>query len=448
MSQRGYGQHGQYNYSQQGYYQAQQQHWGGGGGGGGGGYQQGYQQYGYGQPPTVRFNPSMYGRNQSGGGYGGGGYGGGGSSRGYYRGGGSGGGGRHRYAGRKRERDEPPVDDDPYGLNDEDRDEGGRSGRGSRLGPRLPSDSAAGGAVMSAPPASKRSRSMTLHAALAADMSSLVAEVGPTDASSRRRQEMLALVRSVVRQELGGSYSGVAVQPFGSYVNGLGTADSDLDLVVTGVVQPCDPAVGFYSKSERPAVARLLDRLQGPLQRCAGLGIRRMLIIRSSRIPILRATTHDGVVLDVSFANDSGPKAAAYLKLRADEFTALQPLVLTLKSYLRSCSLNDVSQGGLGSYALALMVIGHLQVEEASGADVSDPGAMLASWLRRFGTQFVPTQHMVDVKAGGIVPKRQLDYPGRHPEHDNSRICVVDPLTGRDVTEGSFMVRTTWRRRR
>ncbi len=52
----------------------------------------------------------------------------------------------------------------------------------------------------------------------------------------------------------------VQVQPFGSFVSGLGTPDSDLDVVITGVREPWNPQLGFYSREERPAVAALLDK--------------------------------------------------------------------------------------------------------------------------------------------------------------------------------------------
>jgi hypothetical protein len=49
------------------------------------------------------------------------------------------------------------------------------------------------------------------------------------------------------------------VRAFGSYVSGLGTRDSDLDVVLTGVCEPSDPSLGFYAQYERPVVASLLD---------------------------------------------------------------------------------------------------------------------------------------------------------------------------------------------
>ena len=41
------------------------------------------------------------------------------------------------------------------------------------------------------------------------------------------------------------------VEPFGSYASGLGTRNSDVDIVLLGLMEP-NPTRGFYSKGERP----------------------------------------------------------------------------------------------------------------------------------------------------------------------------------------------------
>lgn len=68
--------------------------------------------------------------------------------------------------------------------------------------------------------------------------------------------------------------------------------------------------------------------------------------------------------MDVSLNGDGGLRAASWLCGQQAAFPALRPLVLALKALLRGARLADVSQGGLGSFALALMVIAHLQEEE------------------------------------------------------------------------------------
>lgn len=49
--------------------------------------------------------------------------------------------------------------------------------------------------------------------------------------------------------------------------------------------------------------------------------------------------------------------------MQVQEWPALRPLVLVLKSLLKQKRLNDVSTGGLSSFALANMVLAHLLEE-------------------------------------------------------------------------------------
>lgn len=93
--------------------------------------------------------------------------------------------------------------------------------------------------------------------------------------------------------------------------------------------------------------------------------IRSQLVIRGARIPILKLSLHSGLQVDVSICNDSGLKAVQYLQQACTTLPALRPLVLVLKLLLREHSLNDVATGGLGSWALANMVMAHLKVRSS-----------------------------------------------------------------------------------
>lgn len=78
---------------------------------------------------------------------------------------------------------------------------------------------------------------------------------------------------------------------------------------------------------------------------------------------MLQCTTAEGVEVDVSLNSGGGVRAAVWLAAQQEAFPALRPLVLLLKAWLKAAGLAEVAQGGLGSFALALMVIGHLQEE-------------------------------------------------------------------------------------
>jgi DNA polymerase sigma len=65
-----------------------------------------------------------------------------------------------------------------------------------------------------------------------------------------------------------------------------------------------------------------------------------------------------------------------------------------------------------------------LQAAAAEGEQVDHLGAMLLSFLQRFGSDFNPATHAVAVKHGGIVERRALDkvFVGS--------LALQDPLTG------------------
>jgi hypothetical protein len=149
--------------------------------------------------------------------------------------------------------------------------------------------------------------------------------------------------------------------------------------------------------------------------------IKGMLLIRGARIPILKLTLRSGLQVrgspagaagelppcsrpvmcraagslphvtchqpthllppstqvDLSICNDSGPRAAYYLRQWSDRLPALRPLVLAVKLLLREHHLNDVATGGLGSWALANMVMAHLRVRRLPPLQCLARGARL-----------------------------------------------------------------------
>ncbi len=72
-------------------------------------------------------------------------------------------------------------------------------------------------------------------------------------------------IRACTRKAFDGSRS-VTVEPFGSFVSGLSTWASDVDLVVTGLAEP-SRITGMFSHGDRHYVAKCLERIAGQLRR-------------------------------------------------------------------------------------------------------------------------------------------------------------------------------------
>ncbi|CAD7696149.1 unnamed protein product [Ostreobium quekettii] len=244
-------------------------------------------------------------------------------------------------------------------------------------------------------------------------------------------------------------YPHVAVVPFGSYANGLGVAASDIDLVVVGVMSPSTPS--GYLPEERAQVARHLGSLRRQLQRNACFQKADFQLIRNARIPILKINAIGRfctIAMDISLASNSGPAAATYMAGAVSAWPALRPVCLALKCMLKDKHLADVSQGGLSSFSLSHMVLASLMVEQQAGVhSTNDPAVMMARFLWRFGLDIDYSTTAISALRGGLCPKEVVQANEvnasmwyRQRNVGSSKICVEDPLTGRDVSSGTLQV--------
>ncbi|GIL61580.1 hypothetical protein Vafri_16027 [Volvox africanus] len=271
-----------------------------------------------------------------------------------------------------------------------------------------------------------------VYAILGRNIQEMVDEISPTTEDVMEKEQVLQFVRQAAQDAFPEYRGTLRVEPFGSYMCGLGTKSSDIDVVLVGMVEP-SATLGFYSRDERPRVARLLDRLTPHLR--SWLSISKLIAIKHARVPILKISTSRGVSVDISVAGMSGPKAAEYIRQQVSAFPALRPLVLVLKSYMREQDLGEVAKGGISSYGLTYMVMAHLMEECRRGSDTTDLGTLLHSLFRRYGRSFDVATMAVSVGQGGLIPRHML-MGGDIWQWD--RITTIDPLTGRNVTEGTF----------
>lgn len=190
--------------------------------------------------------------------------------------------------------------------------------------------------------------------------------------------------------------SRVKVEPFGSFVSGLSIWNSDVDLVVTGLAVP-SRITGGFSQADKPFVSRCLERIASQLRRCdfhsidskvhdevcmqlgwsvhlncnvphvissfkqfsqtivltdnnclqyvsssrtKRLEIRKLMVIRTARIPIIKLQTASAVTADVSLGDESGPRAARYVAQQIAAYPPLAPLTLVLKVQTFGCLLD------------------------------------------------------------------------------------------------------------
>ncbi|KAG1665929.1 hypothetical protein FOA52_004518 [Chlamydomonas sp. UWO 241] len=275
------------------------------------------------------------------------------------------------------------------------------------------------------------------------------ARVGPTEDELRARNVVVEGIRQCARKALPDYHDVISVQVYGSHASGLSTWQSDVDIVITGMFEP-ERSTGCYDIRDRGRVTARLRRIADVLRAHKKLGVSRIAIIGRARIPIIKLRTRSNVSVDISFSDGTGVRAADYIATQASVHSAMRPLTLVLKAFLKSQRLNDVATGGLSSYSLCHMVIAHLLEEMKNGGEVEDLGETLYCLLLRYGEEFDYERDAVSVRMGGIVPKGTLPFAMDSARFAASmqsmssmqsmRLSVDCPLTGRDVSNGTYRI--------
>mmetsp|Transcript_6693 Transcript_6693/g.9362 ORF Transcript_6693/g.9362 Transcript_6693/m.9362 type:complete len:491 (+) Transcript_6693:31-1503(+) len=219
------------------------------------------------------------------------------------------------------------------------------------------------------------------------------------------RAEAIADTKEAVKEAFGSS---AKVAVFGSEMTGLTLPSSDIDVVVFG-------ATSESSSSKKKNHLRIFGN-------AIKAKARSVEIIANARIPLVKFTTKQyGVSIDVSFDVDSGLRTAELVRRFCDELPPLRPLTLVLKQFLAERDLNETYHGGIGSYALQMMITSFLQmrhrVDCASGLiSPSNLGALLLEFFELYGRDLDSSKVGISVRNNGsYFNKHQRDwfYPSR-----------------------------------
>jgi non-canonical poly(A) RNA polymerase PAPD5/7 len=85
--------------------------------------------------------------------------------------------------------------------------------------------------------------------------------------------------------------------------------------------------------------------------------------ILHARVPIIKFTDKETAIqVDVSIGVEGCPESAEWFRSEVAARPALRPLTLLMKYFLYTRSLHETYHGGLGSFAIQLMLLSHLQV--------------------------------------------------------------------------------------
>ena len=151
------------------------------------------------------------------------------------------------------------------------------------------------------------------------------------------------------------------------------------------------------------------------------------------------------VHIDISFNTSNGQEAASLVNKYLDIFPHLRQMVILLKFVLNCRGLNEVWTGGLGSYALTLLVVNFFQQHPRETAKESGEnlGTLLLEFFELYGRHFNHEQNGIQVRNEG-----NFKHEVQESKKNFSRICTNRQITrtnGRNV--GQQAIRTAMYRR-
>lgn len=175
----------------------------------------------------------------------------------------------------------------------------------------------------------------------------------PSRSEEQIRKDAIARIQQVIQA----IWPSASLQIFGSFAAGLYLPTSDIDAVILD--SGCDDI-----PSGLKALAKSLLR--------KGMA-KNLQVISKARVPIIKFEEQpSGYNFDISFDVANGPEAAANVRDLMKRLPSMKPLVLVLKVFLHQRQLNEVYSGGLGSYALLVMVASFLQMHPTRGTGDDD----------------------------------------------------------------------------
>ncbi|CAE6397569.1 unnamed protein product [Rhizoctonia solani] len=252
--------------------------------------------------------------------------------------------------------------------------------------------------------------------------------ISPTERERRTR----AMVVTLISRTIESRWPDAIVQPFGSFETGLYLPLGDIDLVISS-----DSIARVTPTSALNWIARSLkDR---------GLAYN-VQIIAKAKVPIVKfVTTWGGFKVDISLNQVNGVSAGRIINNFLAQLPALRPLVFIFKAFLSQREMNEVYNGGLGSYSVVCMVLSFLQLHPKIRNAEIDPsknlGILLLELFQYYGDYFHYERAGISLRGGGQLFNKKARGWGlaQQPRQNTSILSIEDPQDpSNDVSKGSY----------
>ncbi|PIA13145.1 Nucleotidyltransferase, partial [Coemansia reversa NRRL 1564] len=270
------------------------------------------------------------------------------------------------------------------------------------------------------------------------EVEKFTAYISPTPEEHQMRQWVIERMQRVLDSMYLPGITPIA-KCFGSFETQMYLPTSDIDMTVMLYDTRSMSVSENYSYKE--AIQKFLYSLAGHMRKngfCTNCQV-----IARARVPIIKTNERiSGIAVDISINADSGMKSAAVQRSLSENTYpgSLRPIVLAIKQFLYQRSMNEVYTGGLGSYAITLLVVSLLQMHpriRSGGLDVSkNLGVILVEFFELYGKRFNYDNTCVGVLEQGqyLCKRRKGFYNPTQPY----LLSIEDPCDpSNDVTKGT-----------
>ncbi|KAM7537489.1 hypothetical protein Aperf_G00000062070 [Anoplocephala perfoliata] len=152
----------------------------------------------------------------------------------------------------------------------------------------------------------------------------------------------------------------ISLELFGSCANGFETKNSDVDICV--VFPPGSPFLTCLVSGTQKERLELLKTFRKLLfKRYNDISISNVRPVYHAKVPIIKFLVDNDIEVDLSFSNHLAIYNTKMLRLYNEYEPRLRVLNTVLKVVLRSCNIPKSCDGGISSYAYAIMLIHYLQ---------------------------------------------------------------------------------------
>ena len=224
--------------------------------------------------------------------------------------------------------------------------------------------------------------------------------VRPQDFEQVVREALLQRLQAAVSEE----YPGYNVYCFGSFAAGMYLPNADMDLVIISQsFRKMGERVAFQYQHQMRTFGNFLERSelaeQGSLQ-----------VIFSAKVPLVKYVDRlTGILVDVSFENNTGLIANDTFNAWKLQFPAMPILATLIKQFLLMRGLNEVVSGGLGGFSVTCLVTSLLQnlprVQAGEVIPEQHLGEMLLEFFDLYGNSFDITRTGISMNPPGYYNK-------------------------------------------